>query len=95
MKEQEVNDEVLVCRCEEVNEKEIIEALRLGIKTVDGVKRITRAGMGLCQGKTCRILVERLITKETGVKISELPASSVRPPIRPVRIGIVAGDLNK
>lgn len=29
MKEQEVNDEVLVCRCEEVNEKEIIEALRL------------------------------------------------------------------
>lgn len=46
----------VICRCETVTEAEIIAAIKApcGAKTVDGVKRRTRAGMGRCQGGFCR-----------------------------------------
>ena len=61
----------LVCRCECVTEKEIVEAIRrpLGAKNVDGVKRRTRAGMGRCQGGFCSPRVMEILARETGVDI--------------------------
>jgi NAD(P)H-nitrite reductase large subunit len=47
------DDGLLVCRCEEVTEREIIEAIEAGCRTMAEVKRMTRAGMGPCQGRTC------------------------------------------
>ena len=43
----------IICRCETVTEAEIVDAIRRGATTVDGVKRRTRAGMGRCQGGFC------------------------------------------
>ncbi|MEC4630660.1 (2Fe-2S)-binding protein, partial [Bacillus safensis] len=45
----------LICRCEMITEGEIIDAIRrpLGAKSLDGVKRRTRAGMGRCQAGFC------------------------------------------
>ena len=54
---------LLICRCQEVTEAEIKAAIADGATTVDGVKRRTRAGMGLCQGKTCGRLVQQMITR--------------------------------
>jgi len=47
----------VVCRCEQVTEAEILEAIRRGADTLDGVKHLTRAGMGRCQGGFCGIRV--------------------------------------
>lgn len=46
--------DIIICRCEEITKGEIIQAIRDGATTVDGIKRMTRAGKGLCQGRTCR-----------------------------------------
>jgi glycerol-3-phosphate dehydrogenase len=61
----------IVCRCEQVREDEIVDALHRGIevKTVDGVKRRTRAGMGWCQGEFCKPRVIEVMEREYGVKI--------------------------
>ncbi len=63
----------LVCRCEQVSEAEILDALRRGIpvRGIDGVKRRTRAGMGRCQGAFCRPRVAALIERETGAPAAE------------------------
>lgn len=61
----------IVCRCEQVREDEIVDALHRGIKvkTVDGVKRRTRAGMGWCQGTFCKSRVIEVMEREYGEKI--------------------------
>lgn len=56
----------IVCRCEEVSEGEILDAIHrpLGAKTLDGVKRRTRAGMGRCQAGFCSPRVMELLARE-------------------------------
>jgi NAD(P)H-nitrite reductase large subunit len=81
---------LLICRCEEVTQEEIEEAIREGARTVNEVKRRTRAGMGLCQGKTCRRLVERMVAEGTGQKLADVQPSTHRPPVRPVELGVLA-----
>jgi len=46
--------------------------------------------MGLCQGRTCGPLIERIIAEENK-KISKVQPFSKRPPVRPVKIGLLAG----
>ena len=59
----------IICRCETVTEAEIRGAVRrpVGARTVDGVKRRTRAGMGRCQGGFCLPRVAAIISEETGI----------------------------
>ena len=54
-------DNVIICQCEQVTRAEIVEAIRRGATTVDGVKRRVGAGMGRCQGSRCRWEIERLL----------------------------------
>lgn len=87
-------EELLVCRCEEVTEEEIRKAIREGARTITGIKRRTRMGMGLCQGKTCQKLVARILAEETGQKIEEIEPATDRPPIRPTPFGVLGGESN-
>ena len=80
------DDERYICRCEEVTEQEIRAAVRAGARTVKEIKRWTRAGMGICQGRTCRRLTERILAEELGLKPGEVEISSFRPPVRPVSL---------
>ena len=59
---------VLVCRCEQVTEAEIRAAIRrpVGARSIDGVKRRTRAGMGRCQGGFCSPRVMEILCEELG-----------------------------
>ena len=57
----------VICRCENVTEAEIVEAVRRGARTVDGVKRRTRAGMGRCQGGFCTPRVMEIIAREAQI----------------------------
>ncbi|MGD9044770.1 MAG: NAD(P)/FAD-dependent oxidoreductase [Desulfobacterales bacterium] len=57
----------LVCRCEQVTEAEILEAIHRGADTMDAVKHTTRAGMGRCQGGFCGISVLNYLAGTLGV----------------------------
>jgi glycerol-3-phosphate dehydrogenase len=57
----------IVCRCEQVSEAEIVQAIRLGHSTLDGVKYFTRAQMGRCQGGFCTYKIIKIIMRETGL----------------------------
>ena len=60
---------VVVCRCEQVTEAEVRAAIRrpVGARSIDGVKRRTRAGMGRCQGGFCSPRVLEILCEELGV----------------------------
>jgi glycerol-3-phosphate dehydrogenase len=64
----------LVCRCEQVTEAEIREAIRrpVGARSIDGVKRRTRAGMGRCQGGFCSPRVLAILSEELGIPYTEV-----------------------
>lgn len=81
-----MNDNMIVCRCEEITLGEIKKAIREGAKDIDAVKRMTRAGMGLCQSKTCYNLVARIINEMNGTPFSGLKGFTTRPPVRPIPI---------
>lgn len=83
-------DDMIVCRCEEITAGEIKTAVKEGARDVVGVKRRVRAGMGLCQGRTCEKLVQQIIAKELSISAEETGTSSARPPVRPVTFGELA-----
>lgn len=85
----------IICRCEEIYRDEIEAAIEDGAVTINEIKRFTRAGMGLCQGRTCRRLVERILSEKTGTPISEIKPSTYRQPVRPVRSDLIQGHDNK
>ncbi len=85
MKEQH-GDDPIICRCEEVRRSEIEAAVGRGARTLKDVKNYTRAGMGLCQGKTCGDMVARIIAEKLGIPREEILPMKVRPPIRPISI---------
>jgi glycerol-3-phosphate dehydrogenase len=62
----------LVCRCEGVSEAEVVEAIRKGHTTLDGIKYYTRAGMGRCQGGFCAYRIMQLISRETGLPLEAI-----------------------
>jgi glycerol-3-phosphate dehydrogenase len=62
----------VVCRCENVSEAEIMEAVKLGHHTLDGVKYFTRAQMGRCQGGFCTYKIIKIIMRETGLSWDDL-----------------------
>lgn len=64
----------VICRCETITEAEIIEAIHesCGARTVDGVKRRTRAGMGRCQGGFCGPRVTQILARELNIPVPEV-----------------------
>lgn len=62
----------IICRCERVSEAEIVEAVRKGHTTIDGIKFYTRAGMGRCQGGFCSFKILKIIARETGIPLEEI-----------------------
>lgn len=64
----------IICRCETIPEKEIINAIHapVGANTVDGVKFRCRPGMGRCQGGFCRPRVIEILSRELNKKYEEI-----------------------
>ena len=70
----------IVCRCEQITEGEIVEAIRrpLGAKTLDGVKRRVRAGAGRCQGGFCSPRVMEILSRELSENTENLTKTGGR-----------------
>ncbi len=62
----------IICRCESVSEGEIVQAIRHGHTTLDGIKFYTRSGMGRCQGGFCTYKILKILMRETGMSIEEI-----------------------
>jgi glycerol-3-phosphate dehydrogenase len=62
----------VICRCETVTEGEIVEAIRRGATTLDGVKFRVRPGTGRCQGGFCGPRVTRILARELGIPETEV-----------------------
>ncbi len=73
-----IRDTDIVCRCERVTAGEIRELIRSGLRDVNEIKTMTRAGMGACGGKTCSTLILRLF-REEGVPFDEVTENVPRP----------------
>lgn len=85
--------DLIICRCEEVLRREILAAIQDGARTVNEVKRLTRAGMGLCQGKSCDRHVRFILTEVTGQKLEDLEPATTRPPVRPLPLSFLADQV--
>lgn len=67
----------IICRCEMISEGEIIDAIRrpLGARSLDGIKRRTRAGMGRCQSGFCSPRTIEILARELHVSMSDITKS--------------------
>ena len=70
----------IICRCEMITEGEIMDAINrpLGAKSLDGVKRRTRAGMGRCQAGFCSPRTMEIISRELGISQLEITKNGGR-----------------
>ncbi len=88
----EADDDILICRCEEITKGEIRQAVHDGMYTLTEVRRFLRTGMGLCQGQTCGNLVKRIIAKELGISPLDLEPAASRAPMRPIEMRILGNE---
>jgi sarcosine oxidase subunit alpha len=84
------SDEAVICRCERVPASIIRALIREGVRDINEIKTLTRAGMGSCGAKTCTSLIHRLF-REEGVPESEIVDQPKRPLFLEVPLGVFAG----
>ncbi|MBF0543624.1 MAG: (2Fe-2S)-binding protein [Candidatus Riflebacteria bacterium] len=85
----------IICRCQDITEEEVIAAIKQGATTIDEIKRLVRAGMGPCQGRTCRRLVSQIISRELKKPVTEIFPPTFRPPNLPVPFKHVIAELER
>ena len=85
-----IADDEIVCRCERVTAGEIRALIREGVRDMNHIKGVTRAGMGACGSKTCTSLIERLF-REEGVSPQQVAENVRRPLFIEVPLGAFAG----
>ncbi len=92
MSEQETT---ILCRCSDVTQERVRELIAAGYTSFDEIKRLTRAGMGPCQGKTCQQLILRELALFTGKPVAELTCQTTRPPAVGVPLYLIAKEANQ
>lgn len=86
------DDDMIICRCEEITKGEIRKAVHDGMWTLTELRRYLRAGMGLCQGQTCLKMVKEIMARELGVSPNELESATSRAPMRPTEMKIMGKE---
>jgi len=81
-------DNTIVCRCEDLSLTAIRKAIADGYRTIDEIKRVTRAGMGPCQGRCCRPIIAGELSRHYKIPMEEVIMPPFRPPVKPVKLGL-------
>ena len=81
------SDNTIICRCEDVTLSDIRQAISEGYNTIDEIKRVTRAGMGSCQGRTCRSLIAMELSRHFRIPMEDVIMPTFRPLLKPVKLG--------
>ena len=87
-----MSDKVFICRCEDLTQEEIEQAIDLGYATLEELKCKLRLGMGPCQGRSCFSLARRILCQRTEKTTGEITLPPSRPPVIPVSLGTLASD---
>jgi NADPH-dependent 2,4-dienoyl-CoA reductase/sulfur reductase-like enzyme len=82
--------DTVVCRCEEVTARQVLDAVKVGCLGPNQLKALTRAGMGPCQGRLCGLTVTELIAAARGVPPEEVGHYRPRPPVKPITLAELA-----
>jgi hypothetical protein len=83
------DEDTIVCRCESVSRATLDRAID-GTADINVVKGLTRACMGLCQGRSCQRQVASMIARRHRRPLASIPLATPRFPVRPVPIGALA-----
>ena len=89
------DSEIIVCRCEDITRERILECIADGYETLDEIKCVTRAGMGPCQGRTCRSLIANELSGAYKVPMEDVLMTTFRPPTVPVSLSALADAYDK
>jgi len=87
-----MSDKVFICRCEDLTQEEIEQAITEGYSTLEELKCKLRLGMGPCQGRGCLSLARRILCEKTEKSTGEITLPVSRPPVVPVSLGTLASD---
>ncbi|MBM3523482.1 MAG: FAD-dependent oxidoreductase, partial [Alphaproteobacteria bacterium] len=83
-------DDVIVCRCETLTAGRIRTEIRGGATAMGAIKKLSRAGMGRCQGRNCAATIARILHAETKAPLDEFAFFAPQAPARPVPLGALA-----
>lgn len=86
------NEDIVICRCEDITKKEIEACMDFGYETFDELKRYLRVGMGPCQGKTCQKLIIGLLAQRHKKKFEDCLPGTYRAPMKPIQLGVLANE---
>jgi NADPH-dependent 2,4-dienoyl-CoA reductase/sulfur reductase-like enzyme len=83
---QDIPEETIICRCENVTKKTIIDAIQSGCQDPNGLKMSVRCAMGQCQGRTCAPVIYDILADVCDTNRQDIGLYSVRPPFKPVSV---------
>lgn len=89
------DDDLIICRCEEITKGEIRQAIHDGMFTMTEIKRFLRPGMGLCQGKTCGRQVKSILSRELGMPFADIEECTPRSPNRPGEMQVLGNEVDR
>jgi NAD(P)H-nitrite reductase large subunit len=87
-----VKNEKIVCRCNDVTLEEVESAIDSGITDFELLRKHLRIGMGVCQGRTCLLLVRQILARKTGKPIEEIKIPRTRAPLMPLPLQSWIGE---
>ena len=82
--------DTIVCRCEEVTAKDILDAVAIGATGPNQLKAYRRSGMGPCQGRLCGLTVTELMAQARGKSPQEIGYYRLRAPVKPITLAELA-----
>jgi thioredoxin reductase/bacterioferritin-associated ferredoxin len=80
----------IVCRCEEVTAKDVLDAVAIGATGPNQLKAYCRCGMGPCQGRLCGLTVTELMAQARGKSPQEIGYYRLRAPVKPITLAELA-----
>jgi bacterioferritin-associated ferredoxin len=84
------SSDTIVCRCEEVTAKDILDAVAIGATGPNQLKAYRRTGMGPCQGRLCGLTVTELMAQARGKSPQEIGYYRLRAPVKPITLAELA-----
>lgn len=82
--------DTIVCRCEEVTARQVVETVKLGCPGPNQMKSFLRCGMGPCQGRLCGLTVTELIAVQRKTTPADVGYYRLRPPVKPITLAELA-----
>lgn len=80
----------IICLCMDITDDDIARAIEEGFDHIETLKRYTAVLMGPCEGKVCAMNVLQEFARLTGKTVEELRVPTLRPPLRPLPLGLLA-----